>query len=59
MIVLITGTPGTGKSTVSKLLNEKLHLENFQSTLVPVNDLIYEKHLYHVPGPGRAFTTAN
>lgn len=47
MIVLITGTPGTGKSTVSKILNEKLLSENFQSTLVPVNDLIYEKHLYH------------
>lgn len=47
MIILITGTPGTGKSTVSKILHDKLHLENFQSTLVPVNDLIYEKHLYH------------
>ncbi|KAF5071958.1 AAA domain protein [anaerobic digester metagenome] len=47
MIILITGTPGTGKSTVSKILHEKLLSKSFQSILIPVNDLIYEKHLYN------------
>lgn len=47
--VIITGTPGTGKTSVSKILSEKLGFR-----LVHVNDLIDEKHLYsgHHPSKG-------
>lgn len=41
MIVLITGTPGTGKSTISRMLKEKLG-----ATLVDVNKVVIEEHLY-------------
>ncbi len=40
--VIITGTPGTGKTTVSKILAKTL-----KSSLIPLNDLIDEKHLYN------------
>ena len=39
--VIITGTPGTGKTTVSKIVAKTLN-----SSLMPINDLILEKHLY-------------
>lgn len=47
--VFITGTPGTGKTSVSKVLSKKLGFG-----LVHVNDLIDEKHLYsgHHPTKG-------
>jgi adenylate kinase len=41
MILLLTGTPGTGKTTISKLLAEK-----FGCQLVDINHLVEEKHLY-------------
>nr|WP_279383589.1 AAA family ATPase [Methanobacterium formicicum] len=41
MIILLTGTPGTGKSTISPLLADKLGCQ-----LVDVNHLVEEKHLY-------------
>ncbi len=41
MIVLITGTPGTGKSTVSCLLAERL-----STILIDLNQLIEDEHLY-------------
>ncbi|MDY9922481.1 adenylate kinase family protein [Methanobacterium sp.] len=41
MIVLLTGTPGTGKTTISHLLAEKLGCQ-----LVDINHLVGEKHLY-------------
>ncbi len=40
-IVIITGTPGTGKTTVSRLVAQKINYN-----LLAVNDLVYEKHLY-------------
>ena len=40
--IIITGTPGTGKTTVSKIISNKL-----ESSLVAVNDLIEEKHIYN------------
>lgn len=41
MIILITGTPGVGKTTVSKILSSKL-----DANLLPINELVDEKHLY-------------
>lgn len=41
MIILLTGTPGTGKTTISHLLAEKLGCQ-----LVDINHLVEEKHLY-------------
>ncbi|MEN6329235.1 MAG: adenylate kinase family protein [Methanobacteriaceae archaeon] len=41
MILLLTGTPGTGKTTISQLLAKKL-----EARLVAVNQLVEEKHLY-------------
>jgi adenylate kinase len=49
MILLITGTPGTGKSTLSRLLADKL-----DGRLVDINQLVNEKKLYsgHEPEKG-------
>ncbi len=41
MIILITGTPGVGKTTVSSILVEKI-----DAYLVNINELVDEKHLY-------------
>jgi adenylate kinase len=41
MILLLTGTPGTGKTTISSLLAHKL-----EARLVAVNHLVEQKHLY-------------
>lgn len=41
MIILITGTPGVGKTTVSSILVEKIG-----AYLVNINELVDEKHLY-------------
>ena len=41
MIITITGTPGTGKSTVSKILKNKLKIP-----LIGVNELVVNEHLY-------------
>lgn len=41
MIILITGTPGVGKTTVSSILVEKTGAH-----LIDVNELVNEKHLY-------------
>ncbi len=41
MILLLTGTPGTGKTTISSLLADKL-----EARLVAVNHLVEQKHLY-------------
>jgi adenylate kinase len=49
-VILITGTPGTGKTTVSKLLSQKLSIP-----LVAVNDLVEEKHLYHGYDPEKGY----
>ena len=40
MIILITGTPGVGKTTISKMLKEKL-----DAHLIPINELVEKKHL--------------
>ncbi|MCZ3366580.1 MULTISPECIES: adenylate kinase family protein [Methanobacterium] len=42
MIILITGTPGVGKTTVSSILVEKI-----DAYLVNINELVDEKHLYN------------
>ncbi len=49
-VILITGTPGTGKTTVSKLLSQRLSI-----SLVAVNDLVEEKHLYHGHDPEKGY----
>lgn len=49
-IVLITGTPGTGKTTVSKIVSEKL-----KSSLLAVNDLIEKKHIYTGVDPEKGY----
>jgi len=41
MILLLTGTPGTGKTTISRLLSQEL-----EAKLVLVNQLVDQKHLY-------------
>ncbi|MEN6592663.1 MAG: adenylate kinase family protein [Methanobacterium sp.] len=41
MILFITGTPGTGKTTVSKLFKEQ-----FSFTLVDVNQMVDDEKLY-------------
>ncbi|OPX59926.1 MAG: putative kinase [Methanobacterium sp. PtaB.Bin024] len=41
MIILLTGTPGTGKTTISPLLVEELNC-----TLIDINQLVDEKQLY-------------
>lgn len=41
-IIIITGTPGTGKTTVSRALSKNLSIP-----LVEVNKLVEEKHIYH------------
>ncbi len=41
MIILITGTPGTGKTTLTPLLGKKIG-----SQIIDVNKLVDEKHLY-------------
>ena len=41
MIILITGTPGVGKTTVSSIL-----VEEIDAYLVNINELVNEKHLY-------------
>lgn len=49
-VILITGTPGTGKTTVSKSLSKRLSFP-----LVAVNDLVEEKHLYHGHDPEKGY----
>ncbi len=41
MIILITGTPGTGKTTITPLLGEKIGCQ-----VIDVNKLVDEKNLY-------------
>lgn len=41
MLIGLTGTPGTGKTSVSKLLEKKRNWK-----VIHLNDLIKEKHLY-------------
>jgi adenylate kinase len=41
MIILITGTPGVGKTTVSAILAERL-----DAYLININELVDEKHIY-------------
>ena len=41
-IIIVTGTPGTGKTTVSRILSKNLSIP-----LVEVNKLVEEKHIYH------------
>ena len=41
MLIGLTGTPGTGKTSVSKFLEKKRHWK-----VIHLNDVIKEKHLY-------------
>ncbi len=41
MILFITGTPGTGKTTISKLLKEQ-----FSFNIVDINRLVDDEKLY-------------
>ena len=42
MIILITGTPGVGKTTISNILKEKLDAQ-----LISINEIVEKKHLYN------------
>lgn len=47
MTLFITGTPGTGKSTVSRLLSAKLSATlKFSTTLMDLNQLVEDEKLY-------------
>lgn len=46
-VIAVTGTPGTGKTAVSKLLAKRLNAE-----LLDLNRLIIEKRFYHVDREG-------
>jgi adenylate kinase len=48
--VLITGTPGTGKTSVSRILSRKL-----KSPILDLNDLVEEKHLYSGKDPEKGY----
>lgn len=48
--IIVTGTPGTGKTSVSKILSEKLGFR-----LVHINNLIDEKHLYSGLHPSKGY----
>jgi adenylate kinase len=50
MLLLLTGTPGTGKSTLSKLLIEKL-----TGKLVEINHLVEDKKLYTGYDPEKGY----
>lgn len=42
MIIAITGTPGVGKTTVSRIVKEKL-----EGCLIDINELVEKEHLYN------------
>jgi adenylate kinase len=50
MLLLLTGTPGTGKSTLSKLL-----MKNLTGRLVKINQLVEEKNLYTGHNPEKGY----
>jgi adenylate kinase len=50
MIILLTGTPGTGKTTISPLLAEKLGCQ-----VVDINHLVEEKQLYTGLDPEKGY----
>lgn len=50
MIILITGTPGVGKTTVSNVLKDKLN-----ANLIAINELVDEKHIYMGIDPERGY----
>lgn len=50
MIILITGTPGTGKTTIAPLLGKKLGCP-----VIDVNQLVDEKHLYTGVDPEKSY----
>jgi adenylate kinase len=50
MILLLTGTPGTGKTTISRLLAHKL-----EARLVTINELVDQKHLYNGLDPEKHY----
>ncbi len=50
MIILITGTPGVGKTTVSSVLKDKL-----SANLIAINELVDEKHIYTGIDPERGY----
>ncbi|MEG3224512.1 MAG: adenylate kinase [Methanobacteriales archaeon Met13] len=54
MIMLLTGTPGTGKTIVSKSLARKL-----KAKLVAVNQLAEEKNLYTGQDPEKEYKIVN
>ena len=50
MIILITGTPGTGKTTIAPLLGKTL-----KCPVIDVNQLVDEKHLYTGVDPEKGY----
>jgi adenylate kinase len=54
MIILISGTPGTGKTTVSRKLADRL-----DSLLVEINQLIKDKNLYYGIEPDKQYLEVN
>lgn len=45
--VLLTGTPGTGKSSTAALLKSKMQRNDVPLEVISVSDLIKAKHLYN------------
>ena len=45
MVIFISGTPCTGKTTVASSLNDYLSLNGFNSKLIKVNDFAFENDL--------------
>jgi len=43
--VAISGVPGTGKTTIAKIVKEKLRLKGYEFNLIPVNDLAKKENL--------------
>lgn len=54
MIILITGTPGTGKTTVSSIVKERL-----DANLISINKLVLENHLYTGVHPQKKYKIVN
>jgi adenylate kinase len=52
--LIITGTPGTGKTSVSRILAKKLSYD-----LVAVNDLVEQKHIYTGYNKDRGYKEVN